>query len=175
MAPAIITTIVVPTDFGKDADAALAYAKTVARRVGATVHVMHVLERSCEAAPAHDMGSDGLAEREWTEARAGLLARLRGDDMRRLGGTRAVVVGTPARQIAKFAVDRGADCIVMGEHGRDGVVPAANAADDMARAAGCPVLTVHGGHGGVRLHAPWLPAVAHAAAKAGADSAGVAI
>ena len=40
----MFTRILVPTDFSEPSDAALVYAKAVARRFGASLHLMHVVE-----------------------------------------------------------------------------------------------------------------------------------
>lgn len=40
----IITTILVPTDLSLDSDAAFAYAIALARRLGASIHTLHVVE-----------------------------------------------------------------------------------------------------------------------------------
>src|SRR5436309_14918737 len=36
--------VLVPTDFGKEGDTALAYGRALARQFGATLHVLHVAE-----------------------------------------------------------------------------------------------------------------------------------
>src|SRR5688572_13826823 len=43
---AMFTRILVPTDFSKASDAALAHARTLARSTGATLHLLHVVDNA---------------------------------------------------------------------------------------------------------------------------------
>jgi nucleotide-binding universal stress UspA family protein len=142
MAPAI-NTIMVPTDFSEAADAALAFARALARGSGAALHVVHVIQGREEA--------DG--ESPAPPACTGLSTRLRGDERKRLDETHVTIIGRPAAQIAKYAADHAVDCVVMGTRGRCGVnrPPGGGVADKVARTVCCPVVTVHGTHRGVRL------------------------
>ena len=96
MAPNV-TKILVPTDFSETADAALAYARNLAGRLGASLHLLHVFSdpfASASYAPEVYAPIDPeLRERALEQARASLTARLDAEDEKRFGGTRAIVTG----------------------------------------------------------------------------------
>lgn len=136
------TTIMVPTDFSYASDAALGYARMLAARFGASLHLLHVVD---------EPGS-------WSEVYAALpeiQLRLSADAARRLEAmaaclpqelhaTSAVVCGAPVPSIVKTAEARGVDLIVMGTHGRRGMghLLLGSVAERVVRLAPCPVLTV---------------------------------
>lgn len=136
------TTIVVPTDFSYASDAALGYARMLAARFGASLHLLHVVDEA---------GS-------WSEVYAAIpdiRDRLSADAARRLEAmvaclpppvqaTSAVVCGSPVPTIVKVAESKGADLIVMGTHGRRGMghLLLGSVAERVVRLAPCPVLTV---------------------------------
>jgi nucleotide-binding universal stress UspA family protein len=136
------TTILVPTDFGYASDAAIGYARMLAARFGASLHLLHVVD---------EPGS-------WSEVYAAIpdiRDRLSADAARRLEAlaaclpaplhaTSAVVCGAPVPGIVKEAESRGADLIVMGTHGRRGMghLLLGSVAERVVRLAPCPVLTV---------------------------------
>lgn len=136
------TTIIVPTDFSYASDAALGYARLLAARFGASLHLLHVVDEA---------GS-------WSEVYAAIpdiQDRLSLDAARRLEAmaaclppplqaTSAVVCGAPVSTIVKEAESKGADLIVMGTHGRRGVghLLLGSVAERVVRLAPCPVLTV---------------------------------
>ena len=137
-----ITTILVPTDFGYASDAALGYARMLAERFGASLHLLHVVD---------EPGS-------WSEVYAAIpdiRHRLNRDAASRLEAmaaclpppvqaTSAVVSGPPVPSIVKAAESQGVDLIVMGTHGRRGMghVLLGSVAERVVRLAPCPVLTV---------------------------------
>jgi nucleotide-binding universal stress UspA family protein len=136
------TTIIVPTDFSYASDAALGYARMLATRFGASLHLLHVVD---------EPGS-------WSEVYAAIpeiQRRLGADAARRLEAmaaclpplvraSSAVVCGAPVASIVKEAETRGADLIVMGTHGRRGMghLLLGSVAERVVRLAPCPVLTV---------------------------------
>ena len=136
------TTIIVPTDFSRASDAALGYARMLAARFGASLHLLHVVD---------EPGS-------WSEVYAAIpdiRDRLSADAARRLEAmasclpppvraSSAVVCGAPVPSIVKEAETRGADLIVMGTHGRRGMghLLLGSVAERVVRLAPCPVLTV---------------------------------
>ena len=145
MAPNI-THILVPTDFSNTADVALTYAKTLADQLNASLHVIHVLADPYVVTP-FDVPTPMEPEiRQHTleDVRACLLERLDADEEQRFRGTRAIVRGLAAKQIAQYAADHSIDLIVMGTHGRRGVAHLllGSVAEHVGRIAPCPVLTV---------------------------------
>jgi len=131
--------ILVATDFGPAAEAALTYGRALAKNFGATLTVMHVAEnfflRPTTADP-HALQA-ALARR--------LEERLTGDDRSALHA-RAVLETSdqPADAITSYAKQAGIDLIVMGTHGREGLAHllVGSVAERVVRTASCPVLTV---------------------------------
>lgn len=159
-----ITTIMVPTDFSYTSDAALGYARMLAARFGASLHLLHVVD---------EPGS-------WSEVYAAIpdiRDRLSADAERRLEAiaaclppplraTSAVVCGAPVPTIVKVAESTGADLIVMGTHGRRGMghVLLGSVAERVVRLAPCPVLTVRERGAAATVEVSAAPAVAAEAA-----------
>lgn len=131
--------ILVATDFGPAAEAALTYGRALAKNFGATLTVMHVAENffmrpsitdphALKAAIARR-----LEERLTVDDRGALHAR--------------VVLETsdqPADEITRYAKQAEIDLIVMGTHGREGLAHllVGSVAERVVRTASCPVLTV---------------------------------
>jgi nucleotide-binding universal stress UspA family protein len=143
-----IRQILVPTDFGEPADAALIYGRELATRFGATLHVLHVAENiyittfgaENYAAVAPDL------QRELEEGARVRLNELvvdsdgSGPPIRHLVMTSA----SPAFAIIDYAKENGIDLIVMGTHGRGALAHLlmGSVAERVVRLASCPVLTV---------------------------------
>lgn len=138
--------IVHPTDFSPGARTAFATALETARRDGAELILVYVVElprglsegtdfarRLLRAQRAADAGARREFERLVTRAeRAGVRA------------SAAVARGWPPEQIVKLARRRGAGLIVMGTHGRTGLgrLVLGSVAERVIATAACPVLTV---------------------------------
>lgn len=139
------STFLVGIDFSPGSDRALEFALALAGRVGASLHLLHVVQDPVLAMP-------------WSEDRVFDVARLRdavvSDAERRLTAMAAArpdfaitveaLVGAPAETIVRTAADRGADLIVVGTQGRHGVsrVFMGSVAERVVRLATCPVLTI---------------------------------
>jgi len=134
-----LKTILVATDFGEAADAALAYGRALARMFGGTLHLLHVAENQFlrpMAANPHDV-------EEATRRR--LNALLADCDRRGLGADVTLEISdAPAEAIVEYAGRIAADLIVMGTHGRIGLdrLLTGSVAEQVVRTAPCPVLTV---------------------------------
>ena len=142
-----ITRILVPTDFSPPSEIAFNYAIDLARREGATLHVLHVIdEMSLAAAYPDGLFFDLPGAREELVAAAGKsLADLEAVcATARVPATSRVLVGRPATAIAAEASERGSDLIVMATHGRSGFahLMLGSIAERVLRTAHCPVLTV---------------------------------
>jgi nucleotide-binding universal stress UspA family protein len=165
MSPSL-TRILVPTDFSETADAALAYAKTLAMRLGASLHLVHVFtDPFLVAAYAPEVYTPPPADardRLLADVNTRLLERLDATEAQRFHGSRAVVTGLTAPQIVAYAAEHDMDLIVMGTHGRRGVshLLLGSVAEHVVRTARCPVLTIRAEHG----HAAHDKTRAHAAA-----------
>jgi nucleotide-binding universal stress UspA family protein len=138
----MFTRILVPTDFSVQADAALAQARALATQLGATLHVLHVLENVFLRAVVGD--PHDLETAAWRR----LEDRLTPEDRGRLGASAELQMGDePAKEIVQYAREAGIDLIVMGTHGRRGLPHAllGSVAEQVVRAAPCSVLTVRDG------------------------------
>ena len=145
----MFTRILVPTDFSQPTDAALAYAKDIASRFGASLHLVHVLEdpvvTGVFGAPTYVPESPGASAALRADAEFRLGARLNDVTSARLCITSEVLYGPNAPTIVNRARELAIDLIVMGTHGRTGMAHAlmGSVAERVVRFASCPVLTVH--------------------------------
>jgi nucleotide-binding universal stress UspA family protein len=123
--------ILVPTDFSKASDAALAHARTLAGSTGATLHLLHVAYNALADPRDYE-----------TAAYEKLLQRLSGESP----GDILIVQRSeaPADEITRYARAHNIDLIVMGTHGRGRVAHLllGSVAEKVARTAPCPVLTM---------------------------------
>jgi len=143
-----IRNILVATDFSDSSATALNYGRELARRFGAVLHLMHVVDDisariSVASGLPYDLG------RAQVELEAAARARLDGcfDEANRRELTIEVVQRTsssPAYAIANYAREAGIDLIITGTHGRGTVAHLfmGSVAERVIRTAPCPVLTV---------------------------------
>jgi nucleotide-binding universal stress UspA family protein len=141
--------ILVPTDFSEPADAALGYARDLARQFKSRLHLLHVVP----APYLYPWGSETvtmpleqiLAEsEEASRLQLGRLAKEVGADATDV--TSGTSVGSPSDAILEYADANGIDLIVMGTHGRGlvGHLLIGSVAERVVRRSKAPVLTVHG-------------------------------
>ena len=135
--------ILLPTDFSETAAHALDYAREMAERFGAEVHLLYVVPdptpQDWAVGAAAPIVSD-LLEKWQADAERHL-------DQVSLGGVatvRALRVGHAFMEIVRYATDNAIDLIVMGTHGRGPVrhLLLGSVAEKVVRKAPCPVLTV---------------------------------
>ena len=133
--------ILVPTDFSPPSDAALSFARLMAKTFDASLHLLHVTgsHSTPPRAPADLRDRVPAALREMRD-------RLTPDDRPPHVVVLAVEAPDPAGQIARTARSIDASLVVMGTHGRGGVarVLMGSVAEKVVRTAPCPVLTVNG-------------------------------
>jgi nucleotide-binding universal stress UspA family protein len=140
-----IQRILVAVDFSMNSVCALDYAGMLARRCGATIHMLHVCEPMSLGSPALDAAA--FTKPDWDKLLADdayqELGRLAAP-FRLLVATKSVLFGDAATCIVREADDRQMDLIVMGTHGRGAVasVLMGSVARHVVRTARCPVLTV---------------------------------
>jgi universal stress protein A len=135
----MFSSILVPTDFSPPSAAALACARELAGRFGASLHLLHVAESVFLRAVSEDP----------RERRDALLRQLQtllpAEEQRRVALTVAVERSDePADEIARHARVEDIRLIVMGTHGRTGLsrLLIGSVAEKVVRRAACPVLTV---------------------------------
>lgn len=140
--------ILVPTDFSEPSDAALEYARALAQRFGASLHLLHVIEPIAATGVFSNEfyigNTPGIYETLVKEAQAKFAERVSSADRAGYGTTTEVMTGQSAQTIVDYAEDRHFDLIVMGTHGRTGLAHLlmGSVAEHVVRRAACPVLTV---------------------------------
>ena len=161
-----IKNILVPTDFGEPADVALLYARELAGRFSARLHLVHVADnlQICTFAEAYPDMAVRLQDELEKSAREQIDARLVDSDGSGPRTARAVITSpAPVVAIVDYAKANHIDLIIMGTHGRGllGHFMMGSVAERVVRMAPCPVLTVrHPEHEFVWPDA--LTSVAHA-------------
>jgi nucleotide-binding universal stress UspA family protein len=140
-----VQRFLVPVDFSDHANQALDYAMSLARKLGARLTLLHVIQ------PLPLGGADmGMAlpytyiqelEAEISNSMQAYLERVTAAG---LEGEIAVVHGVPFHEIIETAKIQQVDLIVMGTHGRTGIqhVLLGSVAEKVVRLAPCPVLVV---------------------------------
>jgi nucleotide-binding universal stress UspA family protein len=132
--------ILVPTDFSPPSDAALSYARLLARTFDASLYLLHVTGAHMRS-PRTAMNSRNRVPPALRELRDRLTADDRPPDVAIL----AVEAADPAGQIVRTARSMDASLIVMGTHGRGGIarVLMGSVAEKVVRTAPCPVFTTN--------------------------------
>ena len=139
-----VKNILLPTDFSEPALAATKYALEFARRFGATLHLLHVIEDPVLYLPMFE--SYPLPSREDFEeyARTRLENWILPEDAEGVEMQLSWVHGRPFIEILQAAKIRKADLIVLGTHGRGMAAHllVGSVAEKVVRKAPCPVLSV---------------------------------
>jgi nucleotide-binding universal stress UspA family protein len=135
--------ILVATDLSPESDEALTEAIALAREAGAALEILYVLELEVEQYPL------GFA---FSGDHAGLMTYVERELARRAALAAEVGVscsvkaleGNPTTDIVDYAEEVDADLIVVGTHGRKGLVHAllGSVAEKVVQRASCPVLTI---------------------------------
>jgi nucleotide-binding universal stress UspA family protein len=135
--------ILVPTDFSETSAAALRYAIALARRFAARVDLLNVADYPGIADDAEY--PIRIFETMQNAAHDRLRRLLTQREVEELQSDFAMRIGDPAEEIVRYAHEHAVDLIVMGTHGREGVMRAVlgSVAETVVRRASCPVLTVH--------------------------------
>lgn len=131
--------IIFPTDFSHTGDAALEMATSLARDSDAKLLIVHVEE------PPMAYGSGemyyGLPDPDEEHLKE-LLSNVVPTD-EKVPYEHHMITGSPASAICRLADDQNAEMIIMGTHGRTGVMRLlmGSVAEEVVRRAPCPVLT----------------------------------
>jgi nucleotide-binding universal stress UspA family protein len=139
-------TILVPVDFSKGSEQAVAKAAELARALGAPVHLFHVYQVPVLALPDAPVMASPTFIADLTSRAQAELNRHR--EALATAGVKAdaeITEGVPATTIVEKAKSLGASMIVMGTHGRSGFQRflLGSTAERVVRTASTPVLTVH--------------------------------
>ena len=135
----VLQNILVATDFGPAAGAALTYGRALAQTFRSRLHLLHAMENSFLRASPGDPHAH----------KAAVLRRLHEQitDADRTGLEPHVVLETSdnaADAITEYAKSASVDLIVIGTNGRGAMAQllVGSVAERVVRTAGCPVLTV---------------------------------
>jgi len=142
-----LKNILVATDFGEAADAALAYGREMARTFGSTLHVLNVADDVYVrlGGDAYVAVLPDLQKDLEVAAQKQLDALLIDNDPKPIPVKKAVLTSSAtAAAIVQYARDRNIDLIIVGTHGRGAVAHLlmGSVAERVVRTAPCPVLTV---------------------------------
>ena len=140
------TDILVPIDYSETGDAALRVAARLAHAAHGRLLIAHLLPPIYTMAefPILPVDAEWIAE-ERTRLEGHVRERLEPEgDVPSFGVE--VLVDTPFLGIVRLAAERKVDLVVIGTHGRSGLMRLAlgSVAERVVRFAPCPVLTVHG-------------------------------
>jgi nucleotide-binding universal stress UspA family protein len=140
-----LKTILVPSDFSECSDAAVRYGLELARKFGATLHLLHVVQDPATQPWAAEGFAVPLLEavEQWQkDAKVRLEHSIPIED--RATAVVTSTIASPFPEILRYAAANDIDLIVMGTHGRGGVshVLLGSIAEKVVRRAPCPVLTV---------------------------------
>ncbi|REK09951.1 MAG: universal stress protein [Planctomycetota bacterium] len=132
--------ILFATDFSPASETALQYATSLARDSGALLVIAHVEEMPMPYAG----GEMYFAQPEYPNPEVKKLLDAVVPPDKSVQYEHRLVMGTAADDIVRVADEEGADLIVIGTHGRTGLmrVLMGSVAESVMRLATCPVLTV---------------------------------
>lgn len=139
--------ILVPTDFSKHSENALAYASAFAEKFNAELYLLHVVQDLALFVPEAVTAAPPITppvEQLTAAVREALTRVIDNHNLRRFNVHAEVREGSPFYEIVRFAKDLDIDLIIMGTHGRAGLVHVllGSVAEKVVRKAPCPVLTV---------------------------------
>lgn len=142
-----IKTIVVPTDFSKNSLHALEGAVDFARKFGAEIVLVHVLESPVYPAMTFGAGVANLPsiQQELRDAVADHLKKVCAEEIPEDVKSRWVShEGNPFAEIIATAKSEKADLIVIATHGHTGIkhLLLGSTAEKVVRKSPCPVLTI---------------------------------
>jgi len=135
------------TDFSDLSLHALEYAQFLAKKMGAKLHVLHVVDDSYQYWIATDMiaAPVGPPIEELMGKADEMLGQFVTNNLGQdIEVTRAIRHGRPFAEIIQYAKEQSIGMIVMGTHGRTGLkhVLLGSVADKAVHKSTCPVLTV---------------------------------
>jgi nucleotide-binding universal stress UspA family protein len=161
---ALIEKVLVPIDFSPASERAAQYGASLARRLSASLHLVHVLEPAAMVKGPfefYEPPSREFLDQLYWNTRSRLVAlgsTLEGGFLRVSSEVRH---GTPAESICAATIDYGADLVVMSTHGRSGLshLLMGSVAEQVIRTSRCPVLVLRD-CGQVHVHRPAVAEVA---------------
>jgi nucleotide-binding universal stress UspA family protein len=149
-----IRSILLPTDFSECGNYARSYAASLARKFGASIIAVHVIEPMVPTVGYSGMTEPlpiaDIADQLETSAERELPRIAESEDCVGLEIEEVIVHGEAAAEIVRVAKEKSADLIVLSSHGRTGLgrILFGSTAEAVVRHAPCPVLVVKPGKAG---------------------------
>jgi len=143
-----VKNILVPTDFSAGSQEAVRYAFDLASSLGASLHIMHVLENPFAPGAFMEMYAPPPAEYFndlERQAEARLRSSLTEEQLARVRVELSTRLGNPVAEILdRLEEEPNIDLVVMATHGRGGVARLlmGSVTEKIIRTAPCPVLTL---------------------------------
>ena len=141
--------LLVPVDFSKSSDMAFTYAKFLAKKFSACIHLLHVVDKRYveRIAELNGESEQEVSRKLSLQAKEKLESFLSKNGSDGVADERNVAVGIVFQTIALKAQALGADLIIMGGHGRVGngqidKIFFGSTAERVVRLLPCPVLCV---------------------------------
>jgi nucleotide-binding universal stress UspA family protein len=133
--------ILFATDFSSTTELALPYAVEIARRSGATIHAVHVVQPDIyPLVPPSEWHKMAQEEEEFRKEKTNQLEK----ELQGLPHEFLFPVGNVWQNLEDIIEDKNIDLLILGTHGRTGMGKAlvGSVAETIFRQAPCPVLTV---------------------------------
>jgi nucleotide-binding universal stress UspA family protein len=146
-----VKRLLCPVDFSDASVSAARWAMRLAKQLGGTVTLVHVLEGPEEDEPVASRSFNVPEYRRLRQVDAeSRLAALVPDDLREWCTPGQIAHGKPYREVLRLADAEAVDLIVMGVHGRNPIDLAlfGSTTNHVVRRARCPVLTLRPETGG---------------------------
>ncbi|WP_411964726.1 universal stress protein [Haloferax sp. YSMS24] len=139
-------TILVPVDGSAPSELAVEQATNLAKTLGATVHVLYVVDERVLHATQLDAG--GLVRAYEEEGEKIVSEEAEVAQAADVDVVTAVEHGSPHRAILRYADEHDVDLIVMGTHGRRGLERylIGSVTERVLRMTDVPILTIRGKH-----------------------------
>lgn len=137
-----VNTILVPVDFSPGALHALNFAASLARRLGSSIVLVHVMDSIYVSGRFDSRRLRSLRAEAHEESKRLLSALAKRRVRPRVPVRHYLLKGGPSTKIVEMASRTGADLIVMGSEGRSGIkrLLVGSVAEKVLRLAHCPVL-----------------------------------
>jgi nucleotide-binding universal stress UspA family protein len=138
-----LKNILLATDFSEASMHALPYAAGIARKLGSSIYLCHIVEPSALVNSAPEV-APRLYEGMRNQAVAQLAALEHSSKLNEIEAKTVVGAGAIGDALPDLVVENKIDLVVMGTHGRTGVrrLLLGSAVEAVCRVATCPVLTV---------------------------------
>jgi universal stress protein A len=143
-----VNNILVPSDFSAGSQEAVRYAFDLASRLGAALHILHVLDNPFALGAFMEMYAPppaGYLDDIERQAEERLQKSLTEKQKARVRTTLSTRLGNPASEILdRLDEEPTIDLVVMATHGRGGVARLllGSVTEKIVRSAPCPVLTL---------------------------------